>query len=88
MSAPNVVSGPHLLGRGFRVTFRYVAPIAKGPAQIDCEWLPHVPAPALLREFVRSGAYEAARHVFLLELSRVLGGAVVCLTPDAKTGAP
>lgn len=88
MSASLLTSGPHRLGQGFRVTFRYLAANEQGPARMESEWFPRMPSRAQLEGFMRSGAYEAARHIFLVALSRKLGGAIVCLTPDAKKGEP
>lgn len=47
--------------------------------EIRCNWYPKMPKPKRLRCIVESNKYLSARQVFLTEMSRRMGGALVCL---------
>ena len=56
---PTMTSDLHLMGDGYSCAF------SLKDGQMNCTWPPFVPPARKLRRIIESGAYLAARHVFL-----------------------
>lgn len=72
MTTPTTMrSDLHRVGAGLSVRFNF------DPGRLDAEWQPRPPTK---REWLRViDAYRTARHLFLAELGRRMGGAVLCV---------
>jgi hypothetical protein len=71
MSTTTMRSDSHRVGAGLSVRFSFDAD------RLNAEWTPRPPTK---REWKRViDAYRAARHLFLAELGRRMGGAVLCV---------
>ena len=70
---PTMASDLHLMGDGYSCAFSLKV------GQMNCTWSPFVPPARKLRRIIESGAYLAARHVFLTAMASRMVGAVVCI---------
>jgi hypothetical protein len=70
---PNISSELYSVGEGYSCSFS-----VKNGA-INCTWHPSMPNARKLRRIVQLEKYFAARNAFFGELSKHLGGQVVCV---------
>ena len=87
MSTPEsflLVSDFYRVGGGFSLRFSMRRDVGEVATELHCSWHPRMPTRKELKNRISLEKYEIARHQFFVEVSKKLGGTVVCV--DAGSG--
>ena len=82
----DMTSDLHRVGGGYSVQF-FIRNGMGGSPRFDVIWSPDMPGARDMRRRVDLARYRQARHVFLQEVSRRIGGAVLCVELDGSDEA-